>query len=100
MKAMIDAVGPYTLRFERDRFAMLVRSIVTQQISTIAARAIRKGGLPGLYGLRGCVALWCGCGNYAGTIIAIVPSVRPAAAPNMTSREAMRERVLLSEYTL
>ena len=25
MKAMIDAVGPYTLRFERDRFAMLVR---------------------------------------------------------------------------
>jgi DNA-3-methyladenine glycosylase II len=42
MKAMIDAVGPYTLRFERDRFAMLVRSIVSQQISTVAARAIRK----------------------------------------------------------
>ena len=42
MKDMIDAVGPYTLRFERDRFAMLVRSIVSQQISTIAARAIRK----------------------------------------------------------
>ena len=42
MKAMIDAVGPYTLRLERDRFAMLVRSIVSQQISTIAARAIRK----------------------------------------------------------
>ncbi len=42
MKAMIDAVGPYTLRFERDRFAMLVRSIVSQQISTIAAHAIRK----------------------------------------------------------
>ena len=42
MKAMIDAVGPYTLQFERDRFAMLVRSIVSQQISTIAARAIRK----------------------------------------------------------
>ncbi|MFV1968795.1 MAG: hypothetical protein ACC628_25540, partial [Pirellulaceae bacterium] len=39
---MIDAVGPYTLRFERDRFAMLVRSIVSQQISTIAARAICK----------------------------------------------------------
>jgi len=35
-------VGPYTLRFERDRFAMLVRSIVSQQISTSAARAIRK----------------------------------------------------------
>ena len=42
MKSIIDAVGPYTLRFERDRFAMLVRSIVSQQISTIAARAIRK----------------------------------------------------------
>lgn len=42
MKAIIDAVGPYTLRFERDRFAMLVRSIVSQQISTSAARAIRR----------------------------------------------------------
>lgn len=42
MKAIIDAVGPYTLRFEQDRFAMLVRSIVSQQISTSAARAIRK----------------------------------------------------------
>ena len=42
MKAMIDAVGPYTLRFERDRFGLLVRSIISQQISTSAARAIRK----------------------------------------------------------
>jgi DNA-3-methyladenine glycosylase II len=42
MKDIIDAVGPYTLRFERDRFAMLVRSIVSQQISTSAARAIRR----------------------------------------------------------
>ncbi len=42
MRSIIDTVGPYTLRFERDRFAMLVRSIVSQQISTIAARAIRK----------------------------------------------------------
>lgn len=42
MKVIIDAVGPYTLRFERDRFAMLVRSIVSQQISTNAARAIRR----------------------------------------------------------
>ncbi len=41
MKTMVDTVGPYTLRFERDRFAMLVRSIVSQQISTSAARAIR-----------------------------------------------------------
>ena len=42
MKGMIDAVGPYTLRFERDRFGMLVRSIISQQISTSAARAIRR----------------------------------------------------------
>jgi DNA-3-methyladenine glycosylase II len=42
MKTIIDAVGPYTLRFERDRFALLVRSIVSQQISTNAARAIRR----------------------------------------------------------
>jgi len=42
MRAMIDAVGPFTLRFERDRFGLLVRSIVSQQISTSAARAIRK----------------------------------------------------------
>ena len=42
MRSMVDAVGPYTLRFEKDRFGMLVRSIVSQQISTIAARAIRK----------------------------------------------------------
>ena len=40
MKAMIDAVGPFTLRFERNRFGMLVRSIVSQQISTSAARSI------------------------------------------------------------
>jgi DNA-3-methyladenine glycosylase II len=42
MKAIIDAGGPHTLRFERDRFAMLVRSIVSQQISASAARAIRE----------------------------------------------------------
>jgi len=42
MKAIINAVGPYTLQFERNRFSMLVRSIISQQISTSAARAIRK----------------------------------------------------------
>ncbi len=42
MKAMIDAVGPYTLRFDGDRFGMLVRSIVSQQISVGAARTIRN----------------------------------------------------------
>jgi DNA-3-methyladenine glycosylase II len=42
MKAMIDAVGPFTLRFNNDRFGLLVRSIISQQISTSAARSIRK----------------------------------------------------------
>lgn len=39
---VIDSVGPFTLRVERKRFAMLVRSIISQQISTGAARSIRK----------------------------------------------------------
>jgi DNA-3-methyladenine glycosylase II len=55
MKAMIDAVGPYTLRFDRDRFGLLIRSIVSQQISTHAARAIRKR-LVELAGPRGITA--------------------------------------------
>jgi len=42
MRESIDAIGPFTLRLERNRFRMLVRSIVSQQISTSAARAIRK----------------------------------------------------------
>jgi len=42
MKAMIDVVGPCTLRFDRDRFGLLVRSIISQQISTSAARSIRR----------------------------------------------------------
>ncbi len=39
---LIDAVGPFALRLERDRFQMLVRSIISQQISTGAARSIRQ----------------------------------------------------------
>jgi len=42
MASMINAVGPFTLRFDRDRFGLLVRSIISQQISTSAARSIRK----------------------------------------------------------
>ena len=42
MKDMIDTVGPFTLRFERNRFSLLVRSIVSQQISTSVAGAIRR----------------------------------------------------------
>jgi len=41
LRPVIDQVGPYTLRQERDRFSMLVRSILSQQISVKAARSIR-----------------------------------------------------------
>jgi DNA-3-methyladenine glycosylase II len=39
---VIERVGPLTLRPQRDRFGMLVRSILAQQISTAAARSIRQ----------------------------------------------------------
>lgn len=39
---VIRAVGPVTLRLERDRFAMLVKAIISQQLSTGAARSIRR----------------------------------------------------------
>jgi DNA-3-methyladenine glycosylase II len=42
MKSIIDAVGPFTLRPERDRFGILAQSIISQQISGSAARSIRK----------------------------------------------------------
>lgn len=42
MRKSIDEIGPFTLRLERNRFRMLVRSIISQQISTSAARSIRK----------------------------------------------------------
>ena len=41
LKRLIRKVGPCTLRYERNRFAALARSIISQQISTVAARAIR-----------------------------------------------------------
>lgn len=51
MKAIIDAVGPFTLGLERDRFRMLVCSIISQQISGSAAasiiRRLRKLAGPG-----------------------------------------------------
>ncbi|QDS88310.1 DNA-3-methyladenine glycosylase [Rosistilla ulvae] len=40
MSQMIDDVGEFKMRRQRDRFGMLVRSIVSQQISTGAARSI------------------------------------------------------------
>jgi DNA-3-methyladenine glycosylase II len=42
MRRLIDRVGPFTLRLDRDRFRMLVRSIISQQISGHAARSIRQ----------------------------------------------------------
>lgn len=38
---VIRAVGPFTLKPRRDRFRVLVGSIISQQISTAAARTIR-----------------------------------------------------------
>jgi len=42
MRRLIDDVGPFTLRLDRDRFRMLVRSIISQQISGKAAQSIRQ----------------------------------------------------------
>lgn len=41
LKWLIERAGPFTLKVNRDRYGMLVRSILSQQISTKAARAIR-----------------------------------------------------------
>jgi 3-methyladenine DNA glycosylase/8-oxoguanine DNA glycosylase len=38
MRVVIDAVGPFTLRLERDRFGMLVRSIISQQITVAVSQ--------------------------------------------------------------
>jgi len=42
MRRVIDAVGPCTLRPERKRFSVLARAIISQQVSTAAARTIRQ----------------------------------------------------------
>jgi DNA-3-methyladenine glycosylase II len=42
LRTVIDAVGPFSLQLEPSQFRMLVRSIISQQISTKAARAIHK----------------------------------------------------------
>lgn len=41
LRTLISRVGAYTLRPNRDRFGMLVRSILSQQVSTKAALSIR-----------------------------------------------------------
>jgi DNA-3-methyladenine glycosylase II len=40
MRQIVDEIGPYRLCTNRDRFGMLIRSIVSQQISVSAARSI------------------------------------------------------------
>jgi DNA-3-methyladenine glycosylase II len=42
LRKIIDAVGPFTLRPQRNRFGILVQSIISQQISGAAARTIRS----------------------------------------------------------
>jgi DNA-3-methyladenine glycosylase II len=42
LKSVIQRVGPCTLRHDTNHFAVLVRSIISQQISTRAADAIHK----------------------------------------------------------
>ena len=42
LHAVVRQVGPFTLRPQRNRFEMLVRSILSQQISISAARSIRQ----------------------------------------------------------
>jgi DNA-3-methyladenine glycosylase II len=41
LAGVVKQVGPMTLKPQRDRFRLLVRSILSQQISTAAARTIR-----------------------------------------------------------
>jgi DNA-3-methyladenine glycosylase II len=40
LRALMDRVGPFRIRLERDRFRALIRSIVSQQISGRAAASI------------------------------------------------------------
>jgi DNA-3-methyladenine glycosylase II len=42
LRDVIRRAGPFTLRPKRDRFGMLVGSIISQQISVLAARSIRR----------------------------------------------------------
>lgn len=54
LHGVVRRVGPYTLKPSRQRFGMLVRSIISQQISIGAARSIRARleTLVGAAGLR------------------------------------------------
>lgn len=52
LHGVVRLIGPYTLKPHRNRFGMLVRSIISQQISMAAARTIRER-LEGLLGDEG-----------------------------------------------
>src|SRR5262245_43970096 len=54
LHAVVKQIGPCRLKPSRDRFGMLVRSIISQQISVGAARAIRARleSLAGEAGIR------------------------------------------------
>jgi DNA-3-methyladenine glycosylase II len=52
LHGVVRLIGPYTLKPQRNRFGMLVRSIISQQISMAAARTIRQR-LEGLLGDEG-----------------------------------------------
>lgn len=52
LRKVIDVVGPFTVRPRRNRFAILVQSIISQQISWAAARSVRSR-LDGLLGPDG-----------------------------------------------
>jgi DNA-3-methyladenine glycosylase II len=51
LRSVIDRAGPFTLQPQRQRFAMLVYSIISQQVSTAAATSIR-GRVQRLVGSR------------------------------------------------
>lgn len=55
MRKVIDRVGPFRLKRDRRHFAMLARSIISQQISTVVARVI-WGRLEQLAGPEGITA--------------------------------------------
>ena len=57
VKQMIREVGDFRLKLQRDRFHVLVRAIIAQQISTAAARSIRQR-LIGLAGNAGVTPQW------------------------------------------
>ena len=57
MRKIIDTHGPFELQLKTDAFPVLVQSIISQQISTAAAAAIRRR-IDALRGRRKLTASW------------------------------------------